>query len=64
LGEIKKENQNILNDAANTTIIQRDKTLAEKWASLDDDVLGFVKKLLGDYYYPAVYDEIISILCI
>jgi len=55
VAEIKKENQNILNEAANTTIIQRDKTLAEKWASLDDDVLGFVKKLLGDYYYPAVY---------
>ena len=55
VAEIKKENQNILNDAANTIIVQRDKTLAEKWASLDDDVLGFVKKLLGDYYYPAVY---------
>lgn len=55
VAEIKKENQNILNDAANTIIIQRDKTLAEKWASVDDDILGFVKKLLGDYYYPAVY---------
>jgi hypothetical protein len=55
IAEIKKENQNIVNDAANTTIIQRDKTLAEKWASLDDDVLGFIKKLLGEYYYPVVY---------
>jgi hypothetical protein len=55
VAEIKKENQNILNDAANTIIVQRDKTLAEKWASVDDDILGFVKKLLGDYYYPAVY---------
>jgi hypothetical protein len=55
VAEIKKENQNILNNAANTIIVQRDKTLAEKWASVDDDVLGFVKKLLGDYYYPAVY---------
>lgn len=55
VAEIKKENQNILNDAANTIIVQRDKTLAEKWASVDDDILGFVKKLLGDYYYPVVY---------
>jgi hypothetical protein len=53
--EIKKENQNILNTAANTTIISRDKTFAEKWGSLDDDILAYVKKLLGDYYYPAVY---------
>ena len=53
--EIKKENQNILNSAANTTIIQREKTFAEKWASLDDDILANIKKLLGDYYYPAVY---------
>jgi hypothetical protein len=53
--EIKKENQNILNNAANTTIIQREKTFAEKWASLDDDILAQIKKLLGNYYYPAVY---------
>lgn len=55
VAEIKKENQNLLNNAANTTIIQRDKTLAEKWASVDDDILGFIKKLLGNYYYPVVY---------
>ena len=55
VAEIKKENQNILNNAANTTIISRDKTLAEKWASLDDDILAYIKKLLGNYYYPAVY---------
>lgn len=53
--EIKKENQNILNTAANTTIIQREKTFAEKWGSLDDDILAQIKKLLGNYYYPAVY---------
>ena len=55
VAEIKKENQNILNNVANTTIIQREKTFAEKWASLDDDILAQIKKLLGDYYYPAVY---------
>jgi hypothetical protein len=55
VAEIKKENQNILNTAANTTIISRDKTFAEKWASLDDDILAYIKKLLGNYYYPAVY---------
>jgi hypothetical protein len=55
VAEIKKENQNILNNAANTTIIQREKTFAEKWASLDDDILDTIKKLLGVYYYPAVY---------
>ena len=55
VAEIKKENQNILNNAANTTIIQREKTFAEKWASFDDDILAQIKKLLGDYYYPAVY---------
>jgi hypothetical protein len=55
VAEIKKENQNILNNAANTTIIQREKTFAEKWGSLDDDILAQIKKLLGDYYYPAVY---------
>jgi hypothetical protein len=55
VAEIKKENQNILNTAANTTIISREKTFAEKWGSLDDDILAYIKKLLGDYYYPAVY---------
>jgi hypothetical protein len=55
VSEIKKENQNILNNAANTTIIQREKTFAEKWGSLDDDILAHIKKLLGDYYYPLVY---------
>jgi hypothetical protein len=53
--EIKKENQNILNTAANTTIVSREKTMAEKWGSIDDDILAYIKKLLGDYYYPAVY---------
>lgn len=53
--EIKKENQNILNSVANTTIIQREKTFAEKWSSLDEELLAQIKKLLGDYYYPAVY---------
>jgi hypothetical protein len=53
--EIKKENQNILNTAANTTIVSREKTMAEKWGSIDDDILAYMKKLLGDYYYPAVY---------
>lgn len=55
VAEIKKENQNILNNVAHTTIIQREKTFAEKWGSLDDDILAQIKKLLGDYYYPAVY---------
>ena len=55
VAEIKKENQNILNNAANTTIIQREKTFAEKWGSLVDDILAHIKKLLGDYYYPLVY---------
>jgi hypothetical protein len=55
VAEIKKENQNILNIAANTTIIQREKTFAEKWGSLDDDILVYIKKLLGNYYYPVVY---------
>ena len=55
VAEIKKENQNILNTAANTTIISRDKTFAEKWESLDDDILAYIKKLLGNYYYPAIY---------
>jgi hypothetical protein len=52
---IKTENQNILNNAANTTIIQRDKTMAEKWANLDEDILAQIKTWLGGYYYPAVY---------
>ena len=55
VAEIKKENQNILNSAANTTIIQREKTFAEKWSSLDDNILAQIKKLLGNYYYPAIY---------
>lgn len=55
VAEIKKENQNILNSVANTTIIQREKTFAEKWGSLDDDILVYIKKLLGNYYYPVVY---------
>lgn len=53
--EIKKENQNILNTAANTTIVSREKTMAEKWGSIDDEILAYIKKLLGVYYYPAVY---------
>ena len=52
---IKTENQNILNNAANTTIIQRDKTMAEKWANLDEDILAQIKTWLGNYYYPVVY---------
>ena len=55
VNEIKKENQNILNNAANTTIIQRDKTFAEKWGNLDEDILAQIKTWFGDYYYPAVY---------
>ena len=55
VAEIKTENQNILNNAANTTIIQRDKTMAEKWGNLDEDILAQIKTWLGDYYYPAVY---------
>lgn len=53
--EIKKENQNILNNAANTTIVRRDKTTAEKLASLDDNILAKIKLALGDYYYPVIY---------
>lgn len=52
---IKTENQNILNNAANTTIIQRDKTMAEKWGNLDEDILAQIKTWFGNYYYPAVY---------
>jgi hypothetical protein len=55
VAEIKKENQNIVNTAANTTIVQREKTFAEKWADLDEDILAQIKTVLGDYYYPAVY---------
>jgi uncharacterized membrane protein YgcG len=55
VAEIKRENQNLLNSVANTTIVQREKTVAEKWASLDDDMIAVVKRVLGEYYYPAVY---------
>jgi hypothetical protein len=55
IASIKKENQNIANSAANTTIIQRDKTISEKLADLDDNILAQIKTWLGDYYYPAVY---------
>ena len=55
VNEIKNENQNILNNVANTTIIQRDKTFAEKWSNLDEDILAQIKTWFGDYYYPAVY---------
>lgn len=55
IASIKKENQNIANSAANTTIIQRDKTIAEKFADLDDNILAQIKTWLGGYYYPAVY---------
>jgi hypothetical protein len=53
--EIKTENQNILNSAANTTIIGRKKTAAEKLASIDDSILAKTKLMLGDYYYPIIY---------
>lgn len=53
--EIKNENQNIVNNVANTTIIRRDKTNAEKLASLDDSILAKIKSALGDYYYPLTY---------
>jgi hypothetical protein len=53
--EIKRENQNILNSAANTTIIRRKKTAAEKLASIDDTILAKIKLMLGDYYYPVIY---------
>jgi len=55
IAAIKKENQNIANSVANTTIIQRDKTIAEKLADLDDNILAQIKLWLGEYYYPAVY---------
>jgi hypothetical protein len=53
--EIKKENQSIVNNVANTTIVRRDKTTAEKLASLDDTILAKIKEILGDSYYPLVY---------
>jgi hypothetical protein len=53
--EIKKENQSIVNNVANTTIVRREKTSAEKLASLDDTILAKIKQLLGDSYYPLVY---------
>ena len=53
--EIKKENQNIINNAANTTIVHREKTSAEKLASLDDTILAKIKLVLGDFYYPVIY---------
>lgn len=52
---IKKENQNITNSVANTTIIKREKTVAEKLAEIDDNILAKIKNWLGNYYYPAVY---------
>ena len=52
---IKVENQNITNSVANTTIIQRQKTLAEKLSELDNSILAQIKTWLGNYYYPAVY---------
>jgi len=53
--EIKKENQNIVNNVANTTIVRRDKTLAERLGSLDERILAKMKELLGNAYYPLVY---------
>lgn len=53
--EIKKENQNIINNVANTTIVRRRRTAAEKLASLDDTILAKIKQLLGDFYYPVIY---------
>ncbi len=55
VAEIKIENQNILNSVANTTIIQREKTAAERLAEVDDNILAQIKRWLGNYYYPAVY---------
>lgn len=52
---IKVENQNITNSVANTTIIKREKTVAEKLSELDNTILAQIKAWLGDYYYPAVY---------
>lgn len=53
--EIKKENQNILNRAATTTIIRHKKTLGDRIDSLDDTILAELKSALGDYYYPVIY---------
>ena len=53
--EIKKENQNIVNNVANTTIIRREKTAAEKLSSLDETILAKFKLVLGDFYYPVTY---------
>jgi hypothetical protein len=53
--EIKKENQNILNRAASTTIIRHKKTLGDRVDSLDDTILAELKSVLGDYYYPVIY---------
>lgn len=52
---IKVENQNITNSVANTTIIKREKTVAEKLSELDNTILAQIKTWLGNYYYPAVY---------
>jgi hypothetical protein len=51
--EIKKENQNIINNVRST--IRYNKTNAEKNTSLDDSILAKIKSLLGDYYYPITY---------
>lgn len=53
--EIKKENQNIVSNVPNTTIIRRKKTTADKLASLDETILAKMKSALGDFYYPLVY---------
>ena len=53
--EIKKENQNIVNNVAKTTIVRREKTSAEKLSSLDDTILAKIKQVLGDFYYPMIY---------
>lgn len=53
--EIKKENQNIVNNVPNTTIVRRNKTVSEKLSSLDETILAKMKSVLGDFYYPLVY---------
>jgi len=55
IAAIKKENQNITNSVANTTIIKREKTVAEKLSEIDNNILAQIKSWLGNYYYPAVY---------
>jgi hypothetical protein len=55
VAEIKKENQNIINNVATTTIIEKEKSISEFLGSLDDALLEQIKASLGDYYYPAVY---------